>query len=312
MSAGAGGTVLVPGGAGYIGSHTVRSLVAEGYKVVVVDNLCNGNAESVHPSATFEQVDLADLPAVLDVFARHKPDSVIDFAAFLAVGESQADPLSYMQTNVVNFVNVMDAMKEHGCKFIIKSSTSSTYGDPPDPDEFPLKEDYQDRYCKTISASALGKGTANYIEGGAAGTGPELEGEPFFQSFLADYAKRFGGRPELAFSEAEVQKLRVPMSIYGLTKLMDEVITAKYEALHGIHWTALRYFNVCGAAVSGVLAGSAAAPPPPSEPLSRCQPARAECSAVRVSTNLPACRARSHPWARSRATSARPRRGQPR
>jgi UDP-glucose 4-epimerase len=171
----AGGTVMVPGGAGYIGSHTVRSLVAEGYKVVVVDNLCNGNKESVDPAATFEQCDLGDLPALLDVFARHKPESVIDFAAFLAVGESQADPLSYMQTNVVNFVNVMDAMKAHGCKFIIKSSTSSTYGDPPDPDEFPLKEDYQDRYCRTIAASALGKGTANFIEGGAA-QGCELRG----------------------------------------------------------------------------------------------------------------------------------------
>lgn len=250
-----GGTVLVPGGAGYIGSHTVRSLVGEGYKVVVIDNLCNGNAESVDPAATFENVDLADLEAVRQVFKRHKPDAVIDFAAFLAVGESMADPASYMQTNVVNFVNVMDAMKEFGCKNIIKSSTSSTYGDPSDPNEFPLKEDYQDRYCQTITESALGNGTANYLA-----EPKEMEGEEFFQSFLADYGSKFGSRDELIFNQAELRKLRVPMSIYGLTKLMDEIIMAKYEALYGIRWTALRYFNVCGAAVEGDIGEAKAKP----------------------------------------------------
>merc|ERR1740130_1936922 len=113
-----------------------------------------------------------------------------------------ADPASYMQTNVVNFVNVMDAMKEFGCKNIIKSSTSSTYGDPSDPNEFPLKEDYQDRYCQTITESALGNGTANYLA-----EPKEMEGEEFFQSFLADYGSKFGSRDELIFNQAELRKL---------------------------------------------------------------------------------------------------------
>ena len=246
-------TILVPGGAGYIGSHTVRQLVREGFRVVVVDSLINGKAQAVDPAATFEQVDLADKEALGAVFAKHKPVAVIDFVAFLAVGESQADPLMYMQNNVVNFVNLLDCMVASGCKFLIKSSTSSSYGDPPDAAEIPLKEDYQSRYKP--AESALGKGTANFPGGDDA----ELEGEAFFKAFLAYYHSLYSERPELSL-EGELTRLRIPMSIYGLTKLMDECLMAKFEAAHGIKWMALRYFNVCGAAEEGDIGEDKARP----------------------------------------------------
>jgi hypothetical protein len=175
--------ILVPGGAGYIGSHTVRYLLQNGYKVVAVDSLINGKAkaiEAANPGATLVVADLADKAALKAVFDEHKPTAVIDFVAFLAVGESQADPNMYMQNNVVNFVNLLDCMKESGCKYVIKSSTSSSYGDP-DPSEFPLKEDYQDRYKPEVSA--LGEGTANF----PGGDGKTMAGEEFFNAFIAYY-----------------------------------------------------------------------------------------------------------------------------
>jgi UDP-glucose 4-epimerase len=253
-AAAAAETILVPGGAGYIGSHTVRELVRNGFQVVVVDSLINGKAKAVDPSATLETVDLADKDALSAVFSKHKPVAVIDFVAFLAVGESQADPNMYMQNNVVNFVNLLDCMVEAGCKYVIKSSTSSSYGDPPDAAEIPLKEDYQTRYKPT--ESALGSGVANF----PGGEGAKLEGEAFFQAFLAYYHTLFAARPELALDEATQTKLRIPMSIYGLTKLIDEVLMAKYEAAAGLKWMALRYFNVCGAAEEGDIGEDKARP----------------------------------------------------
>lgn len=248
--------ILVPGGAGYIGSHTVRYLLQNGYKVVAVDSLINGKAkaiEAANPGATLVVADLADKAALKAVFDEHKPTAVIDFVAFLAVGESQADPNMYMQNNVVNFVNLLDCMKESGCKYVIKSSTSSSYGDP-DPSEFPLKEDYQDRYKPEVSA--LGEGTANF----PGGDGKTMAGEEFFNAFIAYYHSIYADRPELALSAEDQVKLRIPMSIYGLTKLIDELLMAKYEADCGLKWMALRYFNVCGAAEEGDIGEDKARP----------------------------------------------------
>jgi hypothetical protein len=117
-----------------------------------------------------------------------------DFVAFLAVGESQSDPHMYMQNNVVNFVNLLDAMVSCGCKYVIKSSTSSSYGEP-DESEIPLKEDYQTRYRPT--ESALGLGTANF----PGGDGAELAGESLFLKFIAYYHSLYADRPELSLDE---------------------------------------------------------------------------------------------------------------
>lgn len=104
------------------------------------------------------------------------------------------------------------------------------------------------------------------------GDDKELAGEEFFSKFIAYYHSIYAERPEVALTEDELTKLRIPMSIYGLTKLIDEVLMAKYEAMHGLKWMALRYFNVCGAAVST----QEASPLPPHTQLDFFQGANAD------------------------------------
>lgn len=132
------GPVLVPGGAGYIGSHFVRVLERLGVPVVVLDNLSTGHRESVR--GAFEEVDLGDRAALSDVFARHRPKGVVHFAAKCYVGESVAEPAKYYRENVIHTWNLLEAMREHGCRDIVFSSTAATYGEPrsvPIPSEHP-------------------------------------------------------------------------------------------------------------------------------------------------------------------------------
>lgn len=122
--------VLVMGGAGYIGSHTVRHLLDNGYDVVVADNLIYGHREAVDERAAFVHVDLADKFSLQKLFEQHKIDAVVHFAAFTYVGESVQDPEKYYQNNVVGTVNLLNAMMAHDVKKIVFSSTCATYGDP--------------------------------------------------------------------------------------------------------------------------------------------------------------------------------------
>lgn len=122
-------TILVAGGAGYIGSHTVKYLLKNNYEVVVLDNLVYGHREAVL-TPNFEQVDLADKQAVDKVFKKYKIDAVIHFAAYTYVGESVAQPQKYYWNNVVNTLNLLDAMIENNVKNIVFSSTCATYGNP--------------------------------------------------------------------------------------------------------------------------------------------------------------------------------------
>ena len=122
------GPVLVTGGAGYIGSHTVRALEERGVAVVVLDNLSTGHREAVR--APLEVVDLADRAGVEGVFARHRPAAVIHFAARAFVGESVTDPSRYYRENVINTWNLLEAMRAARCRDIVFSSTCATYGDP--------------------------------------------------------------------------------------------------------------------------------------------------------------------------------------
>lgn len=122
-------TILIAGGAGYIGSHTVKYLLKNNYEVVVLDNLVYGHEKAVL-TPNFEQVDLADKQAVDNVFKKYKIDAVIHFAAYTYVGESVVQPQKYYWNNVVNTLNLLDAMIENNVKNIVFSSTCATYGNP--------------------------------------------------------------------------------------------------------------------------------------------------------------------------------------
>lgn len=120
--------VLVPGGAGYIGSHTVLELIDRGYEVVVLDNLQKGHRKAV--DCEFVQADLLDKDKVSEILKKHKVEAVIHFAANSLVGESMERPDSYFRNNDVGGLNLLDAMKENGVKYLVFSSTAATYGEP--------------------------------------------------------------------------------------------------------------------------------------------------------------------------------------
>jgi len=129
--------ILVTGGAGYIGSHTVRQLLREGYDVTVVDNLSKGHRHNVPAERLFE-VDLADTDSLVRLIRKRKCDAVIHFAAFIAVGESMRDPARYFINNVGGSLSLLDAMVQTGVKHIVFSSTAAVYGDP---ESSPIRED---------------------------------------------------------------------------------------------------------------------------------------------------------------------------
>lgn len=121
--------VLVVGGAGYIGSHMVKMLLADGHQVVTFDNLSGGFRDAVL-GGEFVEGDLADRLALDNVFALHRPDAVMHFASFIQVGESVQLPDKYYRNNFSNTVNLLDAMVAHGVKRFIFSSTAAIFGEP--------------------------------------------------------------------------------------------------------------------------------------------------------------------------------------
>ncbi len=122
--------VLVLGGAGYIGSHTVYELIDQGQDVVIVDNLETGYIEAVHPKARFYQGDIRDREFIDGVFEKEKIDAVIHFAANSLVGESMTNPLKYYDNNLCGTKVLLQSMVEHDIKRIVFSSTAATYGEP--------------------------------------------------------------------------------------------------------------------------------------------------------------------------------------
>ncbi|KAG5176030.1 galactose-4-epimerase, UDP [Tribonema minus] len=139
--------VLVTGGAGYIGSHTCLELIKAGEEVVVVDNLINAVEESLErviqltgcnrKQLQFRKVDLLDRKGLRKVFEEFKFDSCIHFAGLKAVGESVAKPLMYYRNNIEGTLNLVEAMREHGCKKLVFSSSATVYGTP---EKLPLDE----------------------------------------------------------------------------------------------------------------------------------------------------------------------------
>ena len=177
-------TILVLGGAGYIGSHTVYELIDNGYDVVVADNLETGFRKAVHPKARFYQGDIRNKEFCDHVFSSEKIDAVIHFAANSQVGESMVNPLKYYDNNLGGTRTMLQSMIEHGVKYIVFSSTAATYGEP---ERVPI-----------------------------------LETDPTH-----------------------------PTNCYGETKLSMERMFYWASVAHGIHFVALRYFNACGAHMSG-------------------------------------------------------------
>ena len=177
--------ILVLGGAGYIGSHTVYELIDNGDEVVIFDNLETGHREAVHPKAKFYQGDLRnrkDVDRVLD--QEQGIDAVIHFAANSLVGESMVDPLKYYDNNLCGTKVLLESMVAHDLDKIVFSSTAATYGEP---EKIPIEET---------------------------------------------------DRTE-------------PTNTYGETKLSMEKMFKWTGLAHGLRFVSLRYFNACGAHVSG-------------------------------------------------------------
>lgn len=137
-------TVLVSGGAGFIGSHVTVELVEAGYDVVVADNMSNcdmtcfeGVTQIIGRRLPFVQMDFCDLEAVDRLFSEYRIDAVIHFAAFKAVGESVSEPIMYYRNNLSSFLNVLEAARTHGGCNVLFSSSATVYGEP---EELPVTE----------------------------------------------------------------------------------------------------------------------------------------------------------------------------
>lgn len=177
-------TVLVLGGAGYIGSHTAYELIDKGEDVVIADNLLTGHQEAVHPKARFYKGDIRDKEFLDNLFKQEKIDAVIHFAANSLVGESMTDPLKYYDNNLYGTMVLLKSMVENNVGKIVFSSTAATYGEP--------------------------------------------ERIPILESDKTE-----------------------PTNTYGETKLSMEKMFKWVSKAHGVRYVSLRYFNACGAHISG-------------------------------------------------------------
>ncbi|MCC7096492.1 MAG: UDP-glucose 4-epimerase GalE [Thermomonas sp.] len=144
-------TVLVTGGAGYIGSHACKALAIAGFTPVAYDNLEHGHAEAVR-WGPLEQGDLADRARLDAVIAQHKPVAAMHFAAYAYVGESVTNPGKYYRNNVGGSLNLLEALRDHGIDACVFSSTCATYGVP---QHLPLTEDHPQKPINPYGASKL-------------------------------------------------------------------------------------------------------------------------------------------------------------
>ena len=202
--------ILIVGGAGYIGSHTNKLLQGGGYETVVLDNLSRGHRESVK-WGEFVQGDLSDKEAVGDCFKKYPVEAVMHFSAFAYVGESVTDPAKYYRNNVVNTLNLLDAMREHGVKYFIFSSTCATYGVP---EHVPISEDHPQKPVNPYGKSKL-----------------------MIEEILKDYEKAYGMKhvnlryfnaagadPEGEIGEwHDPETHLIPLAVYAALGLIDHV-----------------------------------------------------------------------------------------
>ena len=145
-------TILVTGGAGYIGSHTTIELIQSGYDVVVVDNLYNSKEEAVRrveqivgKKIKFYKADVLDKDAMREIFKKHDFAAVINFAGYKAVGESVQKPIEYYENNISGMLALIDVMREFNVKNLVFSSSATVYGNPhtvPITEDFPLSNTF--------------------------------------------------------------------------------------------------------------------------------------------------------------------------
>lgn len=147
--------ILVTGGTGYIGSHTVVELLNGGKEVVIVDNLCNSSKDVIdriekitNKKCKFYEIDIRDEKGLEKIFKENTIDSVIHFAGLKAVGESVGIPLEYYDNNVIGTIRLLQVMKKFGCKKIVFSSSATVYGDP--------------GYSKYVESMGRGKASSPY------------------------------------------------------------------------------------------------------------------------------------------------------
>ena len=143
--------ILVTGGAGYIGSHTVRLLLEQGYDVSVVDDLSKGYRHNV-PSGRLFQLNLRETSALAELIRQTRPEAVIHFAAFIAVGESMREPARYFSNNVCGSLSLLDAMVRTGVRHMVFSSTAAVYGNP---DASPIQETFPIRPVNAYGESKV-------------------------------------------------------------------------------------------------------------------------------------------------------------
>lgn len=158
--------IFVTGGAGYIGSHTVKLLMEQGHRVMVYDNLSEGHADSL-PQGILVRGDLADTATLTQALSSEPFDAVVHFAAHCYVGESMVDPEKYYINNTVNSLNLLRAMRVAGVNSIVFSSTAATYGNPRD--NSPIAEDHPQNPINTYGRTKLQ-----------------------FEEMMADYARAYG------------------------------------------------------------------------------------------------------------------------
>ncbi|HEY1406620.1 MAG TPA: UDP-glucose 4-epimerase GalE, partial [Spirochaetota bacterium] len=211
--------ILVTGGAGYIGSHTVKALAAKGYTPVVYDDLSAGIADFVQEHELIIG-DIGDYGKLASVFASHKIECVMNFASFIAVGESCANPLKYYDNNVVRTVTLFRAMKDFGVKNFIFSSTAAVYGNP---DVIPITED-----SRLTPESPYGR-TKLMIENILA----DLDKSDGFKYVALRYFNAAGAHPDGTIGESHVPETHlIPLLLraaldpmYTMTMFGDDYLT---------------------------------------------------------------------------------------
>lgn len=207
--------VLVAGGAGYIGSHCVRQLIAAGHEPVVLDNLVYGHRAAVPADIRFHEATLAD-PAALDrILAAERPAVVMHFAAFAYVGESVTDPLKYYHNNVAATLNLLDVMLRHGVKKFVFSSTCATYGIP---EQMPITEESAQRPINPYGQTKLD--VENMLKALAPATGLSFAAFRYFNAAGASAAGSIGEDhdPEshlIPLAIGAAQGLRPTLQIFG-------------------------------------------------------------------------------------------------
>lgn len=145
-------SILVCGGAGYIGSHTVYKLIEQGKDVVIVDNLQSGHMDAVNPKAKFYKGDIRDASILDKIFTENKIESIVHFAANSLVGESMEKPLLYFNNNVYGMQILLESMVKHNIKNIVFSSTAAVYGEPK---QVPILEEDETNPTNTYGETKL-------------------------------------------------------------------------------------------------------------------------------------------------------------